>query len=79
MYKLIGHSLTRGAWFEPESQPTILTERNSTSTITLGPDGPDLSIDDWILDRVQDEDIVHDDFVDAYLYGLSASYDVGGG
>ena len=58
MYKLIGHSLTRGAWFEPESLPTILTERNSTCTITLGPDGPDFSIDDWILDHVQDEDIV---------------------
>ena len=58
MYKLTGHSLTKGAWFEPESNPTILTERTSTATVTLGPDGPDLSIDDWILDHVPDGDIV---------------------
>ena len=46
MYKLVGHSLTRGEWFEPESNPTILTERTSTATIVLGPDGPDISIVD---------------------------------
>jgi hypothetical protein len=58
MYKLIGHSLTRGAWFEPESNPTILTERTSTATVVLGPDGPDLSLDDWILDTVPEGVIV---------------------
>ena len=58
MYKLVGHSLMRGEWFEPESNPTILTERTSTATIVLGPDGPDISIDDWIWDTVPEGVIV---------------------
>ncbi|MBR2098421.1 MAG: phage tail protein [Firmicutes bacterium] len=48
----------RGEWFEPESNPTILTERTSTATIVLGPDGPDISIDDWIWDTVPEGVIV---------------------
>ena len=51
MYKLVGHSLTRGEWFEPESQSLILTERNSTSTITLGPEAPAVGFDEWLLDE----------------------------
>ena len=58
MYKLTGHSLTKGAWFEPESNPTILTERTSTATAVLGPDGPDLTVDDWIWDTVPEGVIV---------------------
>ena len=50
MYKLSGHSLTKGEWFNPESQPMQLGERDSTSTITLGPDAPDISFNDWLLD-----------------------------
>lgn len=50
MYKLSGHSLTRGEWFEPESQPMALTERDSTTSITLGPDAPAIAFDDWLLD-----------------------------
>ena len=50
MYKLIGHSLQRGAWFEPESQPMTLIERNSNSSITLGPDTPEIGFNDWLLD-----------------------------
>ena len=37
MYKLSGHSLTKGTWFIPETQPMILQERDSTCSITLGP------------------------------------------
>lgn len=50
MYKLIGHSLEKGEWFEPESQPMTLTERNSTCSITLGPGAPEIGFGDWILD-----------------------------
>ena len=50
MYKLSGHSLTRGEWFLPESQPFTLTERDSTCTIQLGPDVPEIGFNDWILD-----------------------------
>ena len=50
MYKLIGHSLTRGEWFEPETQPMTLQERDSTTSITLGPDAPAIAFDDWLLD-----------------------------
>lgn len=50
MYKLSGHSLTKGRWFVPETQPMILQERDSTCSITLGPDGPEIAFDDWLLD-----------------------------
>ena len=50
MYKLSGQSLTRGTWFLPETQPMIIQERDSTSTITLGPDAPEIAFDDWLLD-----------------------------
>ena len=50
MYKLSGHSLTKGRWFVPETQPMILQERGSTCSITLGPDGPEIAFDDWLLD-----------------------------
>ena len=50
MYKLSGQSLTRGTWFLPETQPMIIQERDSTSTITLGPEAPEIAFDDWLLD-----------------------------
>ena len=50
MYKLSGQSLTRGTWFLPETQPMIIQERDSTSTITLGPEAPEIQFDDWLLD-----------------------------
>ena len=50
MYKLSGHSLTKGTWFIPETQPMILQERDSTCSITLGPDAPAIAFDDWLLD-----------------------------
>ena len=50
MYKLSGHSLTKNVWFEPESQGMTLSERDSTTSITLGPDAPEIGFDEWILD-----------------------------
>lgn len=50
MYKLSGHSLTKGTWFVPETQPMNLQERESTCSITLGPDAPAIDFDDWLLD-----------------------------
>ena len=51
MYKLNQHSLTRGEWFEPETQSMTLAERNTVSSITLGPDAPEIAFNDWILDE----------------------------
>ena len=50
MYKLIGHGLTKGERFEPESQPMALQERGSTCTVTLGPEAPAVGFGDWLLD-----------------------------
>ena len=50
MYKLNGHSLARGEMIIPESQPMTLQERESSCSITLGPDAPEISFNDWILD-----------------------------
>lgn len=58
MYKLSGHTLTRGRWFIPESQPVTIQERDSSSSIQLGPDGPDIDFNDWILDEVQGVQII---------------------
>lgn len=55
MYKLDGHSLEKGAWVEPESQPMTLIERGSSCTITLGPDAPGIGFDDWLLDTAWPE------------------------
>ena len=55
MYKLSGHSLTKDVWFEPESQGMTLSERDSTTSITLGPDAPEIGFDEWILDDMWPE------------------------
>ena len=58
MYKLNGHSLSKGAWFKPESQSMILTERNSSAQITLGPEAPEIGFNDWLLDETPEGIIV---------------------
>ena len=50
MYKLSGHSLTKGAWFVPETQPMIQQERESSCSITIPHGDPEIGFDDWILD-----------------------------
>ena len=49
MYKLNGHGLGRGEWFMPETQPLTLAGKDSTSTITLGPNAPEIGFNDWLL------------------------------
>ena len=50
MYKLNGHSLSKGAAILPESQSFIIQERDSTSSVQLGPESERISFGDWILD-----------------------------
>ena len=49
MYKLNGHSLTRGEWYLPESQQLSWAGKDSTSTITLGPEAPEIGFGDWVM------------------------------
>ena len=51
MYKLSGHSLTRGKWFLPESQGVTIQERDGSCSLTLGPEAPEIGFDDWMLDE----------------------------
>ena len=52
MYLLTRNSLTRGEWFQPDSQSLNWTERESSSSITLGrEDVPEISLGDWVLDE----------------------------
>ena len=51
MILLEGHSLTPKARFAPESMPMTLVDSGvSTATITVGPDAPEIRIDDWLKD-----------------------------
>ena len=52
MILLDGHTLTPWLYFAPESQSLTLVEPGvSTSTITIGPDAPEISVGDWLLDE----------------------------
>ncbi|MBR2854056.1 MAG: phage tail protein [Clostridia bacterium] len=51
MLILKGHSLTASRKIVPESMSLSLKERESTATITLGPDAPALSIGTWLQDE----------------------------
>ena len=54
MILLNGHSLTPKQIFPPESMSLTLTENAiSTASMTLGPDAPEIKIDDWLLDNVE--------------------------
>ena len=51
MIKLLnGHSLTEKARFQPETQPLILNERQSTATMTIGPEAPEIVVGEWLQD-----------------------------
>ena len=50
MYKLDWPWTGKGEWFEPETQPLTLAERDSTSTITIArDDSPEIGFNDWLL------------------------------
>ena len=51
MIKLLnGHSLTEKARFQPETMPLNLCERQSTATMTIGPDAPEITVGEWLQD-----------------------------
>lgn len=47
---LNGHSLTEKARFKPETMPLNLSERQSTATMTIGPDAPEITVGEWLQD-----------------------------
>ena len=53
MILLNGQSLKAKARFRAESMPLNLEERNSQATITVGPDAPEISINDWLKDDTE--------------------------
>ena len=53
MTLLSGHSLTAKNRFQPESMNLTLEERNSSATITLGPEAPEIGVKDWIRDDTE--------------------------
>ena len=53
MILLKGHSLERKAWFRPESMSLTLEERNSTASLTLGPEAPEITMNDWLRDDTE--------------------------
>ena len=50
---LNGHSLTKKERFVPESQPLNLAERASTTTLTVGPNAPEIGVGDWLQDETE--------------------------
>ena len=46
-------SLTVRELFQPESMSLNLSERDSTASFTIGPDGPDLAVGDWVQDLTE--------------------------
>ena len=50
---LNGHSLTKKERFTPESQPLNLEERKSTTSITIGPAAPEITVGDWLQDETE--------------------------
>ena len=50
MILLNGHSLTVKDRFRPEAMGLNLNERQSTATLTVGPDAPEIKVDDWLKD-----------------------------
>ena len=53
MTLLYAHSLTENEQFMPESMPLNLSERQSTATIIVGEDAPEISVGDWIRDDTE--------------------------
>ena len=53
MIKLIGQSLSRGAQIDAESIALNLMERQSTATLSLGPEEPEVAVGEWMLDDVE--------------------------
>lgn len=53
MILLDGHTLTPKTYFTPEAMSLNIEERNSSATMTLGPDAPELTVKDWVQDNTE--------------------------
>ena len=53
MILLNGQTLVQKDWFFPESFQLQLGERDSSATITIGPDAPEISVGDWMKDDTE--------------------------
>lgn len=53
MIQLQGHSLTAQRVLHPETFALNLSERDSTATITLPPDAPEIALGDWLQDTTE--------------------------
>ena len=53
MMVLLDHDMTPKKRFQPESMALNLEERNSTASITVGPDAPEIKINDWLKDETE--------------------------
>ena len=53
MILLKKHTLEPKNYFKPEAMGLNLEERNSTATLTLGPEAPEIGINDWLQDDTE--------------------------
>lgn len=53
MILLNGHSLTVKDVFRPERMALNLSERQSTATVTVGPEAPVIAVDNWLQDDTE--------------------------
>lgn len=53
MTLLNGQSLQAKDRFQPETMALNLEERNSTATVTIGPEAPEIKINDWLRDETE--------------------------
>ena len=53
MILLNGHSLKQKNYLQPETMSLNLEERNSTATMTLGPEAPEISVGEWLQDDTE--------------------------
>ena len=53
MILLQGQTLQQKNWFRPESMQLQLGERDSSATITVGPEAPEIAIGDWMRDDTE--------------------------
>ena len=53
MILLSGNSLARRTWFGVESMSLTLSGQDSSASLTVGPDAPEISLGDWLIDDTE--------------------------
>lgn len=53
MILLSGNSLARRTWFGVESMSLTLSGQDSSASLTVGPDAPEISLGDWLMDDTE--------------------------